>query len=264
MKYPYFWSWNVHLHRAPTCDGYAHALKYRIWINHLTLRSPAKSTYVRRTDDIPETTFQYQGRWKHVNPPKTADGLLSRYFLKLHLSIYDSAVLLLDLGRFFSFLILYTDGRTPWTVDQPVARPLPTHRTTQTQNKRAQTSMPWVGFEPSIPVFERAKTVHALGRAATVVGMLRIWESKQHMKQSVWPYSMLSIDHGTCRLRIRRARMLITNLQHSNKAVDLSNDAVSSSDYKGKVHSVLNQLSTTPWRRMGEWMYRSAFSWPRH
>jgi hypothetical protein len=35
----------------------------------------------------------------------------------------------------FSFLILYTVGRTPWTGDQPVARPLPTHTTTQTQNK---------------------------------------------------------------------------------------------------------------------------------
>jgi hypothetical protein len=32
--------------------------------------------------------------------------------------------------------LFYTDGRTPWTGDQPVARPLPTHRTTQTQNKR--------------------------------------------------------------------------------------------------------------------------------
>jgi hypothetical protein len=31
---------------------------------------------------------------------------------------------------------LYTDYRTPWMSDQPVARPLPTHRTTQTQNKR--------------------------------------------------------------------------------------------------------------------------------
>jgi hypothetical protein len=28
----------------------------------------------------------------------------------------------------------YTDCRTPWTSDQPVARPLPTHRTTQIQN----------------------------------------------------------------------------------------------------------------------------------
>jgi hypothetical protein len=32
--------------------------------------------------------------------------------------------------------LFYTDGRTPWTSDEPVARPLPTHRTTQTQNKR--------------------------------------------------------------------------------------------------------------------------------
>jgi hypothetical protein len=40
----------------------------------------------------------------------------------------------------FQFLNLYTDGRTPWTGDQPVARPLPTHTTTQTQNKRKQIS----------------------------------------------------------------------------------------------------------------------------
>jgi hypothetical protein len=32
----------------------------------------------------------------------------------------------------FQFLnLFYTDGRTPWTRDQPVARPLPAHRTTQ-------------------------------------------------------------------------------------------------------------------------------------
>jgi hypothetical protein len=31
---------------------------------------------------------------------------------------------------FFQFHDLYTDGRIPWTGDQPVARPLPTHRTT--------------------------------------------------------------------------------------------------------------------------------------
>jgi hypothetical protein len=35
-----------------------------------------------------------------------------------------------------------TAGRTPWTGDQPVARPLPTQRTTETQNMRTQTSMP--------------------------------------------------------------------------------------------------------------------------
>jgi hypothetical protein len=40
-------------------------------------------------------------------------------------------------GLISSFVIcFYTHGRTPWTSDQSVARSLPTHRTTQTQNKR--------------------------------------------------------------------------------------------------------------------------------
>jgi hypothetical protein len=71
----------------------------------------------------------------------------------------------MNFGLSISFLILYTVGRTPWTGEQPVARPLPTHKTTRTQK-----SMPRVGFEPTIPVFERAKTVHALDCAATVIG----------------------------------------------------------------------------------------------
>jgi hypothetical protein len=70
----------------------------------------------------------------------------------------------------FQFLHLDTVCRT-WTGDQPVARPLATHRTTQTHNKRTQTSMPRLGLEPTIPAFERAKTVHALDRAATVIGL---------------------------------------------------------------------------------------------
>jgi hypothetical protein len=70
----------------------------------------------------------------------------------------------------FQFLNLYTVGRTHRTSDQTVARPLPTHRTTQAENKSTETSMPRVGFEPMIPVFERTKTVHALDRAATVIG----------------------------------------------------------------------------------------------
>jgi hypothetical protein len=71
---------------------------------------------------------------------------------------------------FFSFLILFTVDRSPWTGDQPVARPLPTHRTTQTQNKHTQTCMPRVGFEPTTPEFERVERVHALDRAAIVIG----------------------------------------------------------------------------------------------
>jgi hypothetical protein len=31
--------------------------------------------------------------------------------------------------------------------------------------------MSWVGFEPTIPAFERAKTVHALNRATNVIGL---------------------------------------------------------------------------------------------
>jgi fatty acid desaturase len=56
---------------------------------------------------------------------------------------------LLGLGRFFSFLILYTVGMTPWTGDQPVARPLPAHRTTttQTQSKRTQYRHPCLEWD---------------------------------------------------------------------------------------------------------------------
>jgi hypothetical protein len=66
-------------------------------------------------------------------------------YLSMYLSIFLLACLpaclwlyslLLGLSPFFSFLIFYTAGRTPWAEDQPVARPLPEYRTTQTHNKR--------------------------------------------------------------------------------------------------------------------------------
>jgi hypothetical protein len=92
------------------------------------------------------------------------------YYLTQHfLSIYGSAALV-DVGHFISFLNQYTVGRTPWTRDQLIARLLHRHRTTQTRNKGAQTSMPRLGLEPTIPEFERGKTVHALDRVATVIG----------------------------------------------------------------------------------------------
>jgi hypothetical protein len=82
-----------------------------------------------------------------------------RFETSLFVPSYDSP------GLFFSFVtFFYTDGRTPWTSDQPVARPLPTHRTTQT----TQTSMPRVGFEPMIQGFELAKTVAHAHRANTI------------------------------------------------------------------------------------------------
>jgi hypothetical protein len=70
----------------------------------------------------------------------------------------------------FEFLNVYTVGRIPRrTGEQPVARPLPIQRIKETQNKRTRTSMPRVEFEPTTPVFERAKTVHASDRAATMI-----------------------------------------------------------------------------------------------
>jgi hypothetical protein len=68
----------------------------------------------------------------------------------------------------FRLLNLRTIGRTLWTGDQSVSKPLLTHRTTQKRNKRTQTSMPRMGFEPMITEFELAKKVHALDRAGTV------------------------------------------------------------------------------------------------
>jgi hypothetical protein len=44
----------------------------------------------------------------------------------------------------------FTDGRAPWTSDQPVARPVLKHRTTQTQNKRIHT--------PNIHALSRIRT----------------------------------------------------------------------------------------------------------
>jgi hypothetical protein len=45
----------------------------------------------------------------------------------IYLTIYLYSPLL-DLGSLWSFLILYTVGRTPWTGDQLITRSLPTHR----------------------------------------------------------------------------------------------------------------------------------------
>jgi hypothetical protein len=88
-------------------------------------------------------------------------------------------------GKYCSFLIMHTGlfplkliwyyeslrtlDRTPWNLINPVARPLLTGRTTQTQKKRGQSSMPRVGFESTILLFERTKRFHASDRAATVI-----------------------------------------------------------------------------------------------
>jgi hypothetical protein len=86
---------------------------------------------------------------------------------------YYGSTAVLDPGRFFSFLILYTVGRTPWTGDQPIARPLPTHRTTQTQNKRTQYRHPcleWDSNTGSQRSSERRQFMPQTARTSTVIG----------------------------------------------------------------------------------------------
>jgi hypothetical protein len=100
---------------------------------------------------------------------------------------------------FFIFVVLYTVGIIPWMGDQPAARPLPTHRATQTQNKRTQTYMRRVRFEPTIPVFELSKTFHTFDLAATVIGSWynypnNIWLGTQIMGIFVMQFSPLSCN----------------------------------------------------------------------
>jgi hypothetical protein len=63
--------------------------------------------------------------------------------------------------------------------------------------------MPWVGFELMIPVFERAKTVHDLDRAATVIGKTCNYEIYKLVK--IWKRTCIpndetemDMDHFMC------------------------------------------------------------------
>jgi hypothetical protein len=52
-----------------------------------------------------------------------------------------------------------------------------------------------VGFEPTIPVFEQAKTVHAVDRAATVIGprpcRWRIYVPRKRRLTFTGPYTII-------------------------------------------------------------------------
>jgi hypothetical protein len=106
--------------------------------------------------------------------------------------------------------LFYTDGRTPWTRDQSVERPLPTHRTTQTQNKRTQTFMAWVQLEPTIPAFERGKTVHnhSIQNPSIVIILTRdniYWKVFNKHKIMLWTYKIkhtLNIFLSLCLLLV--------------------------------------------------------------
>lgn len=69
---------------------------------------------------------------------------------------------MLGLGRFSSFLVLYTFGRLPVTTPCP-------HKDNISREETEISLLP-VGFERRTQVFERAKTVDAPEHAATETG----------------------------------------------------------------------------------------------
>jgi hypothetical protein len=112
------------------------------------------------------------------------------YCLSIYcLSIYCSTALCWTLAAFSIYCSFYAVGGIPYTRGGGRARrKAPYLHTGQIkQNKRTQICIPQVGFEPTIPVFERAKTVHALDRAVTVNCRLLFHqkESGQILKLSV-------------------------------------------------------------------------------
>jgi hypothetical protein len=124
--------------------------------------------------------------------------------VEAHMLIY-LAVVLQPLATLATFQSLdpYAVGRTPWTGNQPVARPLPAHTTAQTQIKRTQISMPQMGFEPTFPAFERAKTVHASDHAVTVIGQLVVSGAMKYLFNycvSVQIFFLMNrdADHSGC------------------------------------------------------------------
>jgi hypothetical protein len=86
----------------------------------------------------------------------------------------------------FQFHDHFTDGRTPWKSDELVRRPLPKHRTTQTQNKHVH--IPNIhalcGIRTHDSGFRGTKTVHVLDRSATVTGCVLLTSSKYNEYES--------------------------------------------------------------------------------
>jgi hypothetical protein len=118
----------------------------------------------------------YQKMSKVQKPRKTIRNIPSSESFKIDSFILSySCCSLCSIGHLwnasfhFSFLIL--DGRYDSLDGGSACHKAATCTGHHKQNKRTQTSIPWVGFEPTIPVFELAKTVHTLDRSSTVVSL---------------------------------------------------------------------------------------------
>jgi hypothetical protein len=104
-------------------------------------------------------TFFFVAPAEIFNPTKQRHSLNFRTdFFVIFLQGLGQRPVTVQKFKFWTYESIWTVGRTPWTGDQPDARPLATQDNTR-QKKRGHTSMPRAGFEPAIPMFERPKTV---------------------------------------------------------------------------------------------------------
>jgi hypothetical protein len=101
--------------------------------------------------------------------------ILEHYiFTSKALSIYGSTALWWILAV-FSASWVFTQSVGPIYGGSARRKAVAWTQDSATQNKRTQTSIIPVGFELTTPVFERAKTVHALDRTATVINLLKLY-----------------------------------------------------------------------------------------
>jgi hypothetical protein len=105
-----------------------------------------------------------------VTVASTEDELQRATYTLNNQCIYGSTALL-KLSSFFSFLI-YTQSIALLGRGISLSQDRYLHTEQHKENKRTYTFTPRMGFEPTIPVLERAKTVYALDPAITVIGTL--------------------------------------------------------------------------------------------
>jgi hypothetical protein len=74
------------------------------------------TTYTPEAVLLSNRRIIYGRKWRES---MSATHIKYLFYLSIYLWLYSP---LLNPGRFFTFLILYTVGRIPWTGDQPVAR----------------------------------------------------------------------------------------------------------------------------------------------
>jgi hypothetical protein len=112
------------------CGHYTLVERSAVFLGYKTVFPPqGPVTMWWRTDIL----HIYLPPWNRTLVVRLTSGRLT-ILLFIHQWLYSP---LLGPGLFFSFVIFfYKVGTTPWTSDQLVVRPLPTHRTTQTQKKR--------------------------------------------------------------------------------------------------------------------------------